>query len=177
MGEAGYADFVVLDIYNLLDADESIRRAQYYNILRWAWNEVARDRKEKILLAVDEAYLLADPEAPQALAFLRNTNKRIRKYEGGLLTITQNVVDFTDPSIKRYGQALVDNPCYKVLIGMGENDLASLAKLMFLSEAEQELLGQGARGEALLVAGSKRVRAKVELAGHEKELFGDGGGR
>ena len=74
MGEAGYADFVVLDIYNLLDADESIRWAQYYNILRWAWNEVARDRKEKILLAVDEAYLLADPEAPQALAFLRNTS-------------------------------------------------------------------------------------------------------
>ena len=25
VGEAGYADFVVLDIYNLLDADESIR--------------------------------------------------------------------------------------------------------------------------------------------------------
>ncbi|MCR3922067.1 MAG: DUF87 domain-containing protein [Firmicutes bacterium] len=171
------ADFVVLDIYNLLDGDESIKRAQYYNILSWAWNEVARDRKEKILLAVDEAYLLADPEAPQALAFLRNTNKRIRKYEGGLLTITQNVVDFTDPSVKRYGQALVDNPCYKLLMGMGENDLASLTELMFLSEAEQELLGQGTRGEALLVAGSKRVRAKIELAGHEIELFGEGGGR
>lgn len=171
------SDFVVLDIYNLLDGDESIKRAQYYNILSWAWNEVSRNRKEKILICVDEAYLLADPEAPQALAFLRNTNKRIRKYEGGLLTITQNVVDFTDPSVKRYGQALVDNPCYKVLMGMGENDLASLTELMFLSEAEQELLGQGARGEALLVAGSKRVRAKIELAAHEKGLFGEGGGR
>lgn len=171
------SDFVVLDIFNLLDADESIKRAQYYNVLSWAWNEVSRNRKEKILLGVDEAYLLADPEAPQALAFLRNTNKRIRKYEGGLLTITQNVVDFTDPSVKRYGQALVDNPCYKVLMGMGENDLASLTELMFLSEAEQELLGQGSRGEALLVAGSKRVRAKIELAAHEKDLFGEGGGR
>ena len=170
-------DFVILDIFNLLDGDESIKRAQYYNVLSWAWNEVSRNRKERILLGVDEAYLLADPEAPQALAFLRNTNKRIRKYEGGLLTITQNVVDFTDPSVKRYGQALVDNPCYKVLMGMGENDLASLTELMFLSEAEQELLGQGARGEALLVAGSKRVRAKIELAAHEKDLFGEGGGR
>lgn len=171
------SDFVVLDVFALQESSEEIRRAQYFNILSWAWNEISRDRREKVILAVDEAYLLVDPDTPQALQFLRNTSKRIRKYGGSLMVISQNVVDFLDPAVRRHGQALLDNPCYKLIMGQGEKDLESLVQLMHLSEAEQEMLAQGKRGEALLVAGSRRVHAKIELAAHEPELFGEAGGR
>ena len=170
-------DFIVLDVFNLQESDDNIRRTQYFNILSWAWNEISRDRKEKVLLAVDECYLLVDPEVPEALQFLRNTAKRIRKYEGGLLTITQNFSDFVDPAVKRFAQALVDNPCYKLIMGQGENDLKALTELMELSEAEEEMLEKGKRAEALLVAGSKRIHTSIELAPHEPEYFGEGGGR
>lgn len=93
------------------------------------------------------------------------------------MVISQNVVDFLDPAVRRHGQALLDNPCYKLIMGQGEKDLESLVQLMHLSEAEQEMLAQGKRGEALLVAGSRRVHAKIELAAHEPELFGEAGGR
>lgn len=171
------SDVVILDVNSLQEADEVVKRAQYFNVLTWAWNEISKNRTEKVILAVDECYLLIDPEIPQSLQFLRNVSKRIRKYEGGLMVISQNVVDFIDPSVKRYGQALLDNPCYKLLMGQGENDLDALTKLMKFSEAEIELLSQGKRGEALLVAGNRRVHAMIELADFEPEIFGEAGGR
>lgn len=170
------SDFVVLDINSLQESDEVIKRAQYFNVLTWAWNEIVRDRSEKKILAVDEVYLLIDTNNPQTLQFLRNTSKRIRKYMGSLMVISQNVVDFLDPAVKRYGQALLDNPCFKLIMGQGEKDLEALSKLMNLSESEIEMLSKGKRGEALLVAGSKRVHAMVELTDFEPDIFGKGGG-
>lgn len=171
------SDFVVLDVAALQESSDELKKAQYFNILSWAWSEIAKNRREKVILAVDEAYLLVDPATPQALQFLRNTSKRIRKYGGSLMVISQNINDFLDPAVRRHGQALLDNPCFKLLMGQGEKDLESLIQLMQLSEAEQELLAQGKRGEALLVAGAKRIKVKIELAAHEPELFGEAGGR
>lgn len=146
------SDFVVLNIKNLLEANDEIRRAQFYNVLGWAWNEVSKNRKEKVLLGVDECYLLIDPEVPETIKFLRNTSKRIRKYEGGLMVITQDLVDFLDPAVKRYGQALLNNPVYKILLGQGEKDIEALEKLMTLSEREIHTLSEGNRGEALFLS-------------------------
>lgn len=171
------SDFVVLDIHTLLEADSSILRAQFFNILGWSWNEVSVNREEKILLGTDETYLLIDPENPQALQFLRNTNKRIRKYEGGLLVITHNLVDFMDPSVRRFGQALLDNPTYKLLMGQGDKDIEALTKLMTLSEREEQILKEGKRGKALLVAGNKRLDVSIQVTDKELVLFGKGGGR
>ncbi|MCH4200150.1 MAG: hypothetical protein LKF87_12355 [Clostridium tyrobutyricum] len=171
------SDFTVLDILSLQESDDVIKRAQYFNILGWAWNEISRDRTSRVILPVDECYLLIDPETPQALQFLRNVSKRIRKYGGSLMPISQNVVDFLDPAVRRHGQALIDNPTYKILMGQGEKDLEALSKLMHLSEAEIEMLSQGSRGEALLVAGNKRVHANVEIRGFEMDMFGTAGGR
>ncbi len=170
-------DIVVLDIHRLLEGDEEIRRAQFFNILSWSWGEVSKDRSQKVLLVVDEAYLLADPETPQALAFLRNTSKRIRKYEGGLATITHNLVDFLDPAVRRYGQALVDNPVYKIIMGQGDKDIEALTKLMTLSEKEVQTLEKGERGSALFIAGNRRLQMNIELFDYEKELIGQAGGR
>lgn len=171
------SDFIVLDINNLLEADEEIRRAQFFNVLGWAWNEVSKDRNQKVILATDETYLLIDPEIPQALQFLRNTSKRIRKYEGGLMVITHNLVDFLDPAVRRYGQALIDNPVYKMIMGQGDKDIEALGKLMTLSEKEMQTLADGKRGEALFVAGNRRLHLKIDIASHEMEMFGRGGGR
>lgn len=170
------ADFIVLDTHDLQEADDTLKRTQYFNILTWAWQQLSKNREEKILLGVDESYLLVDPDVPQALQFLRNVSKRIRKYMGGLAVISHSVVDFLDPAVKRHGQALLDNPCFKVFMGTDGKDLQELSKMMGLTEAEEEMLAKKKRGHGLLVAGSKRLHAKIELSDHELELFGRGGG-
>lgn len=170
-------DFIVLDIKSLEGHSEKIKRAQFFNVLTWAWNEVTRDRKEKVLLVVDEAWMLIDPKTPETLKFLLNASKRIRKYMGSLMVSSQQLVDFIDPSVRKVGQPIIDNPTYKFLMHMGENDLAALKILMNLSEQEEVILSKAARGEGLLVAGNKRTQAFVELADFEPEIFGEGGGK
>lgn len=171
------SDFICLDIHQLLEADEEIRKAQFFNVLSWAWNKIAEDRSQQVILYVDEAYLLVDPQTPQALQFLRNTSKRIRKYGGGLWVITHNMVDFMDPAVQRYGQALIDNPVYKLIMGQGDKDIEALTKLMTLSEREMLTLAEGKRGEALLVAGNRRLHIQIEITPFEMELLGRAGGR
>lgn len=171
------SDFVCLDTNDLQKSDERIQRTQYFNILTWAWDKVSTNRDEKILLIVDEAYLMVDPKVPQSLMFLRNVSKRIRKYEGGLGVISHSVVDFLHEEIRRYGQALMDNPTYKFMMGTDGKNLEELAELYYLTEAEQELLNAKRRGHVLLTVGSKRVHSIVKLEPHEIKNFGKGGGR
>ena len=58
------ADFVDLLVSSLLDAAENTKRAQFYNILSWAWTELSKDRSQKVIFAVDEGYTVIDPEYP-----------------------------------------------------------------------------------------------------------------
>ncbi|TVX85653.1 conjugal transfer protein TraC [Paenibacillus agilis] len=171
------SDFIVLDTHNLIEADKEIQQAQYFNVLGWSWNKVAEDRMQKVIIGGDEFYLNVDPENPEVLKFARNTSKRIRKYEGGLMVITHNMNDFMDKSVRRYGQSLLDNPVYKIIMGQGENDIKSLTELMHLSEKEIETLQTGNRGEALFIAGNRRLHATFEISPEELLLFGKGGGR
>ncbi|WP_374713232.1 VirB4 family type IV secretion system protein [Symbiobacterium terraclitae] len=165
------ADLIVLDVHDLQHADDGVRRAQYFNVLTWAWRQIEMDRTTRVLLVVDEAWLLVDPQTPQALSFLRDTSKRIRKYMGGLVIISQNVIDFTDPAVARHGQALLDNPSFKLLLAQGEKDLDVLTKLMNLSEAERDLLANARKGQGLLVAGNQRIELRIEAAPYELAII------
>ena len=174
----GDTDFLVLDIHHLGDAADNVRRAQYFNVLGFAWDVVRQGRAtgKRTILVVDEAWLLADPQTPQALSFLRDVSKRIRKYGrlpigGALWVITQNVVDFLAPEVARFGEAVLGNAAYKLLMRQGERDLEALDRLLQLSEAEHALLAGARRGEGLLVAGNQHIRLRVEAAPWEDGLI------
>ena len=78
--------------------------------------------------------------------------KRARKYEAGLAIISHSVVDFLAPEVKMYGQALLDIPCYKILMGCDGKNLQETKDLYNLTDAEQELLESKRRGR--LAAGN-----------------------
>ena len=118
---------------------------------------------------------MIDNKVPQSLVFLRNCAKRARKYEAGLMIISHSVVDFLDPSIKMYGQALLDIPCYKILFGADGQNLKELADLYNLTEAEKELLLAKKRAVALFCCGAKRLSVKFDL--QHKLKYISGGGR
>jgi len=106
-------DFICLDIYSLQGASANIKSCQYLNMLRYCEDMAFRNREEKCYVVCDEAYLLIDKKVPQALEFMRNFSKRCRKYQCGLITISQNILDFLADEIKQYGQAILDNSTYK----------------------------------------------------------------
>lgn len=167
--------WICLDTHSLQNSSDKVIKTQYFNLLTWAWEQMSNDRTERVLLVCDEAYLMIDTKVPQSLVFLRNCAKRARKYEAGLMIISHSVVDFLDPSIKMYGQALLDTPCYKVLFGADGQNLKELADLYNLTEAEKELLLAKKRAVALFCCGAKRMSVKFDL--QHKLKYISGGGR
>ena len=95
-------DFICLDLYSLQGASENVKRCQYFNILRYCQEQAFKNRTEKCYVVCDEAYLLIDKKVPQSIEFMRNFSKRARKYECGLITITQSLIDFLAPEVKQY---------------------------------------------------------------------------
>ena len=131
----------------------------------------------RILLVCDGAYLMIDPHVPQSLVFLRNVEKRSRKYEAGLIIISHSVVDFLAPEIKMYGQALLDIPCMKLLMGTDGNNLEETKELYHLTDAELELLESKKRGHALFVIGSKHLHINFEIPAYKFAYMGKAGSR
>lgn len=172
------SDLIVFDIHSLLESDETILRTQFFNVLSLCWNIISQDRDEQVILIVDEAHLLIDPENKDGLEFLKKTSKRIRKYGGSLIVCTQNMIDFTSPEVVRYGQVIVDNSDYQIVMAQGSEEIISLQKVLRLSENERRFLQTAGKGQALFVIShDKRIPIFIHLRSEEKELFGKGGGR
>lgn len=132
--------YVCLDTHDLQNTSDNIKRTQYFNILTWCCQEMSKDTNERVLLICDEAYLMIDPSVPQSLVFLRNVEKRARKYEVGVVVISHSVVDLLDPQIKMYGQALLDISCFKIIMGTDGRNLHETNEIYNLTDAEEELL-------------------------------------
>ena len=166
------ADFVVLDIEDLARAPLPIRRAQFHNVLGYAWDLIRADRSERKLLVVDEAWLLVDPKTPETLAFLRSIAKLIRGYNGALMIITQQVNDFLTDAVRGEGEAVIGNCAYTMLFRQDHRqDLDAVTHLFHLSDKEQDTLHAAKVGEGLLIADNGRVWLQVELALHERQLL------
>ena len=168
---------ICLDTHSLQNTSENLKRTQYFNLLGWCWEQMSKDRSERVLLICDEAYLMIDPLVPQSLVFLRNVEKRARKYEAGLIIISHSVVDFLSPEIKMYGQALLDIPCIKLIMGCDGQNLKETKELYNLTEAEEELLESKRRGHALFIIGSKRLHVNFEIPDYKFNYMGKAGGR
>lgn len=172
------SDFIVLDIHSLVDSDEGILKTQFFNILSWCWNEISRNRDEQVILVVDEAHLLIDPNNKDGIEFLKRVVKRIRKYNGSLWISSQNLLDFTADGIERYGQVIIDNSAYIIVMGQGLKEIEAVAKMINLSDSEIQFLNTASRGRGLLVISQDtRMPIEILLRDEEKELFGKGGGR
>lgn len=171
------SDFIVLNVSNLLESDDNVKRAQFYNVIMWVWQQMSLDRTEKVMFALDEGYLFVDPDYPDLMKFIRNISKRDRKYESGLMFITHSVVDVLDPAVKRHGQAIIDNACYKFIMGADGKNLEETGKLFNLSEREIAILSSKNRGQGIFMAGSTRLDLKIDVCNELLSMFGKGGGR
>ena len=171
------SNIICLDTHDLQDTSENVKKAQYYNLLTWTWERMSRDREEKVMLFADEAYLLVDPAVPQSLIYMRNIAKRARKYMAGLAVIFHSVTDVLDPSVKMYGQALLDTPAYKILMGTDGVNLKETAKIYNLTDAEQEKLHSKQRGCGVFMAGSRRLTVYFKISESNLAIMGKGGGK
>lgn len=169
------SDFIVFNIKELMNADDNIKNALFFNILKYAWG-LCLDKEIDTVLMVDEAHVLLGDNNTLGADFLAQVQRRARKYNTGTIIITQQPSDFAAPGVLMQGKAIFDNASYYIVMGLKKQATEDLALLIDLNDSEKESIKQYNQGEALFVCGNKRMRINVVVTPEELSSFGSGGG-
>lgn len=169
------SSFIVFNIRELMNADQNIRNALFFNILKYAWG-LTLDKSVNTVLAVDEAHVLLSGNNTLGADFLAQIQRRARKYNTGTMIITQQPSDFSDPAVITQGKAIFDNASYYLVMGLKKQAVEDLALLIDLNDNEKENIKRYNQGEALFVCGSRRMQINIVVTEKELESFGSGGG-
>ena len=169
------SNFVVFNIRELMNSDENIKNAVFFNILKYAWG-MCLDTNVTSVLCVDEAHVLLSTHNELGAEFLAQIQRRSRKYSSGTIIITQQPTDFAAPNLIMHGKAIFDNAAYYLVMQLKKQAVDDLAKLIDLNEAEQNNIKYYNQGEGLFVCGSRRMQISVICTQEELDSFGTGGG-
>ena len=169
------ADFIVFNIRELMNADNNIRNALFFNILKYAWG-LTLDSEINTILLVDEAHMLLADQNTLGAEFLARIQRRSRKYNTGTIIITQQPTDFAAPNVVVHGKAIFDNASYYLVMGLRKQAVEDLSKLVDLNEREKENIKRYNQGQALFVCGQRRMHINVIATQQELDSFGSGGG-
>ena len=179
-------NFVVFNFQKLLsNKNNQIGNAQMLLVLKWLDNEVIKNRdynilhnaNRKIVIAIDEAHVFIDEKFPIALDFMYQLAKRIRKYNGMQIVITQNVKDFVgSPELARKSCAIINVSQYSFIFSLSPNDMSDLCTLYEkagqINESETENIVNLPRGSAFLITGpTNRTNIKIVATPHVREIF------
>ncbi len=165
------SDFIVFNIKELMNSDENIKNALFFNILKYAWG-LCLDKDVNTIMMVDEAHVLLQSHNELGAEFLAQIQRRSRKYNTGTLIITQQPTDFAAPSIIQHGKAIFDNASYYLIMGLRKQAVEDLAQLIDLNESEKEGIKFYPQGQGLFICGNRRMRINVVVTQEELDSFG-----
>lgn len=154
-----------LIVFNIRDLEEELRPVAMYLVLHFIWNEI-RVKTKKRVIVVDEAWIMMKNE--DAANFLFSIAKRIRKYYGGLTTITQDVADFMG---SRFGKPIISNSSIQLLLRQSQSSIDAVADTFYLTEREKFLLLESRVGEGIFFAGEKRAAIRIEASYSEDRII------
>ena len=185
-------NFVVFSFRSLLaNNNKTLANAQMLLVLRFLNNEIIRNKdynammgygeadpsRRKIIVAVDEAHVFIDEEYPIALNFMEDLAKRIRKYDGMQIIITQNIKDFVgSPAIQKQSTAIINASQFTMVLPLAPNDMTDLVALYRnaggINEDEQQAIVQASRGEVFFITSANcRVSLKIEALDAIRDMF------
>jgi len=169
------SEFIVFNIKELMNSDENIKNALFFNVLKYAWGLCLDKRKDTILM-VDEAHVLLAGNNILGADFLAQVQRRARKYNTGTIIITQQPSDFSNPSVITQGKAIFGNAAYYLIMQLNKQSVEDLGKLVDLNDNEMDSIKRYSQGQALFVCGNKRMQIDVIVTQDELDAFGSGGG-
>lgn len=173
----GYTDITIdtrLTVFNTKNMQEfqvQYKRAQYYNIMSYAWEILSKNKDERDILIADECHILIDPNIPQTLEYLRNISKRARKYNSSIIVISQSLEDWLNENIRLYGQSLLANSTYKMFFKMDGQDLRDVVKTFGLTKKEENFIYNAKKGECLLTAGTRKIFVTLKIPLQELQII------
>ncbi|MBR1459261.1 MAG: DUF87 domain-containing protein [Oscillospiraceae bacterium] len=179
-------NFSVFNFQSLLaNRNTTIANAQMLLVLKYVDNEIIKNRdynrryglNRKVVVVIDEAHVFIDTKFPVALDFMFQLAKRIRKYNGMQIVITQNIKDFVgSEEIARKSTAIINACQYSFIFGLAPNDMDDLCKLYEkaggINEIEQERIITAPRGMAFaIMSPTSRSSFMVEVPKPMVKMF------
>ncbi len=179
-------NFIVFNFQSLLaNKNNTIANAQMLLVLKWLDNEIIKNRdynirygaQRKVIVVIDEAHVFIDSKFPIALDFMYQLAKRIRKYNGMQIIITQNIADFVGTEeLARKSTAIINACQYSFIFPLSPNDMHDLCKLYekagAINESEQEEIVNNGRGRAFVVTSpSSRTGINITASEDMERLF------
>ena len=186
MSIATKENFITFSFRSLLaNGNENITNAQMLLVFKYLNNEVIKNKdfndkyatNRKIIVVVDEAHVFINPKYPAALDFMLQMAKRIRKYGGMQIVITQNIKDFIgSPEIERQSAAIINACQYSLIMSLAPNDMTDLVSLYRnaggINESEQDSIVTAGVGQGFFItSATSRTTLKVEPNETVKQLF------
>ena len=180
-------NFVTFNFQSLVAGNNpTVTNAQMLLVFRYLNNEIINNKdfnakyhkNRKIIVAVDEAHIFINPKYPIALDFMAQMAKRIRKYGGMQIVITQNLADFIGTEeIKRQSTAVINACQYSMIFSLAPNDVNDFTDLYKksggINEEEQNSIVTAGVGQAFLITGpTSRTTVQVMANDYVKQLFG-----
>lgn len=180
------SDLIVFDTHELT-SNKNRQNAQLFLMLAFL-DKIVKQSKAKnqtlpiveqqwICIAIDEAHLLINENNTLALNFLFEMTKRIRKYNGILYIMTQNINDFMgNTNIKTQAQGIINNCLYQFVHHLAASDLQDYDNLISasgrLNEYQKSTIASSPTGTCLFSIGTnKRMLLNVFASDIEQEAF------
>lgn len=140
--------------YDLLDMDKQLQPVGMLAVLDNILNRVTRNRfsGRKTIIIIEEMYLYL--MYPYSADFLYKLWKRIRKYNGYCVGVTQNVRDLRRSSTAR---TMLSNSEFVILLSQAEDDIEDLRELLHISEEQMQYVTDADEGCGLIKIGKTLV--------------------
>lgn len=184
-------NFVCFNFQSIVaNNNELLTNAQMLLVFRYLNNEIINNKdfnakyhkgdkknNRKIIVAVDEAHIFINPKYPIALDFMAQMAKRIRKYSGMQIIITQNIADFVgSEEIARQSTAVINACQYSLIFSLAPNDINDLVELYKksggINEEEQNAIVTASLGQAFLITGpTNRTMIQVVAQDYIRSIF------
>ncbi len=153
-----------LVVFNIRDLEDELRPMAMYLVLHYIWNRIRSEIKKRLIVA-DEAWVMMEYE--EAATFMFSIAKRIRKYYGGLTTITQDINDFMG---SKKGKAIISNSSIQLLMRQSQSSIDIVSDTFYLTDQEKYFLSECNVGEGIFFAGNKRAAILVVASHNEEQI-------
>ena len=181
-------NFVCFNFQSLIAGNnDMLTNAQMLLVFKYIENEIINNKdynklhntNRKIIVVVDEAHTFINPKYPIALNFMTAMAKRIRKYGGMQIVITQNINDFVgSEEIKRQSTAVINACQYSLIFSLSPNDVNDLIELYKnsggINKEERNRIVSASVGQAFVItAPTARTMVQIHPLDYVESIFKD----
>ena len=155
-------DFVC---FNIGEMPKQVQPIIMFLILDYVYMRMKADKQRK-LLVIDEAWSLLG-HAEEA-SYIFEIVKTCRKYNMGLLLITQDVADLVN---SKAGHAVLANSAYSFLLRQKPAVIDSVVRTFNLSQMEKEYLLTATQGRGILILDNEHQELEVVASPKEHSII------